>query len=64
MDIKIRLLQLGLKQSDLLEPLEKRGFTVDASAISRALSGKCTQQRFQNIIVAVNEILTEIEKQK
>ncbi|MCQ2463962.1 MAG: hypothetical protein MJ095_00105 [Oscillospiraceae bacterium] len=61
MNTKIRLLQLNMKQTDLLRLLERKGVITDAPELSRAISG-CSQERYKRIMAAVDEILTEKEQ--
>ena len=63
MQTKIRLLQLDMKQADLLKLLSERGIVTDAPELSRAING-CQQERYRKIMAVVNEILTEMEEKK
>lgn len=64
MDIKIRLLQLGMKQVDLIEPLRERGITISRSEMNLAINGRGTQRQHIRALEAINEILTEKEAEK
>lgn len=63
MEIKMKLLLLGMKQADLIRLLEKKGVSVDAPELSRAISGS-PQERYKKIRDAVDEILAEKTKQR
>lgn len=64
MDTKIRLLQLNLKQVDLIDLLADRGITANNVEINLAINGRGTQEKHKKILEAVNEILTEMEEKK
>lgn len=61
MDIKIRLLQLGMKQVDLIEPLRERGITTSQCELNLAINGRGTQKKQIRTLEAINEILAEKE---
>lgn len=62
--IKIRLMELGKKQYDLIPELNKRGIKADQAAVSNALNGRCQAPKFDRILSACNEIVTAWEKAK
>jgi len=61
MDIKIRLIQLGMKQVDLIEPLRERGVTISRSEMNLAINGRGTQPQHTRALEAINDILDEKE---
>lgn len=61
METKVRLLELHMKQVDLIEPLAKRGLNVVPCELSLAINGKGTQEKHKKILEAVDEILKEKE---
>ena len=62
-ELKIRLLQLGLKQIDVMRILASKGIIVDTAHISRALAG-CPQERYKKIRSNIEMVLDEKEKEK
>lgn len=62
MDIKIRLLQLGMKQVDLLEPLRERGFKISSTELNKAINGREAQPKHLEALEAIKKILDEKEK--
>lgn len=60
--IKIRLIELGKKQADLIPELAKRGIKANPTELSQALTGRCQQPKAEAIISAANEIVKEWEK--
>lgn len=65
MDIKIRLIQLGKKQVDLLMEIHRRGHTeVTAAEMSNSLAYRLRTPKSCNIRKWCDEILTEWEKEK
>lgn len=63
MEMKIRMLQLGIKQADIIRMLSQKGIAVAQSELSQALN-EMPQERYQKLREEVNEILTEKEKEK
>jgi hypothetical protein len=62
MNIKVRLLQVGKKQVDLVSELRKRGFTgVQAPQVSAVINGHDTSPRGNEVREAIGEILTKWE---
>lgn len=61
MSTKIRLLQLGMKQIDLLKPLNERGINANTTELNLAINEKGNQEKHKKIRAAVDEILTELE---
>lgn len=61
MHTKIRLIQLGMRQNELIKPLADKGLTVNTAELCLAINGKGTQDKHKKILEAVNEILTEME---
>ena len=61
--LKIRLLELGKKQKELLPELEKRGIKANPAEVSNALNGTYSSAKFEQILSAANEIVTEWEKE-
>lgn len=64
MEFKIRLMLLGKKQVDLIEPLAEKGVFVAPCQLSIAINGKGKQKKHQKISQAVDEILTAWEGQE
>lgn len=60
MEIKIKLLTLGMRQSDVLRLLQAKGIVVEQSEVSKALSG-APQNRYQKLRTDIEEVLSEIE---
>ena len=61
MDTKIRLLQLGMKQIDLIKLLSEKGIDVNTTELSLAVNEKGNQEKHKKIRAAINEILSERE---
>lgn len=61
MSTKIRLIQLGMKQNELIKPLAEKGISVNTSELCLAINGKGTQEKHKKILEVVDEILTEME---
>lgn len=64
METKIRLITLGVKQVDLIQPLAKKGVHTSQCELNLAINGRGTQEKHKKILEAVNEILTEWEEKK
>ena len=62
--IKARLADLGKKQVDLIPELAKRGLKVNPTELSQAIKGINQQKKIMNVLSAVNEIVSEWEKQE
>lgn len=61
-DIKIRLLEMGKKQVDLLEELRENGFpNLYDSQLSKYLSGRDKSPQAIAVLKLVEEILTKWE---
>ncbi len=61
MDTKIRLIQLGMKQVDLIGLLKERGVSASQCELNLAINGRGNQEKHKKIRAAINEILTERE---
>lgn len=61
MEMKIRMLQLGIKQADIIRMLSKKGITVAQSELSQALN-EMPQERYQKLREEVNKLLIEKEQ--
>lgn len=59
--IKVRLIELGRKQVDLIPELAKRGIKTNPSELTQALKGINQQPKMGKIISAANEIVSEWE---
>ena len=59
--IKVRLMELGKKQTDLIPELAKRGIKANPTEISQAVNGTNQQKKIMDIISAANEIVSEWE---
>ena len=59
MGIKIRLLQLGKRQKDLLSPLADLGIYITKDVLSRVINGK---RSCPEVMVAIQKILWEWEQ--
>lgn len=64
MNTKIRLIQLGLTQRDLVKLLSEKNLNASPTEISLAINGRMTQNKHKKILKAVDEILTEMESGK
>ena len=62
--IKIRLMELGKKQVDLIPELAKIGIKTEPAELSNALSGRYQKPKLDKILSACNVIVTEWENQK
>ena len=62
MDTKIKMLQLGVKQVDLIKMLNARGIKCAPCELNLAINGTGTQPKHKRIMEAVEEILAEIEQ--
>lgn len=62
--IKVRLVELGKKQVDLIPELAKRGMKVNPTELSLAILGKSQQPKASKILSAANEIISEWERAK
>ena len=63
--IKLRLMELGRKQVELIPELRKRGIErITPSDLSVALKGDSQSPKSQKILSAANEIVTEWEQAK
>lgn len=60
-EIKIRLLKLGKKQKDLLEPLEQMGHILTKDVLSRIISG---ERNYPEVGVAIQSILKKWEDER
>lgn len=61
--IKMKLLELGKKQVDLLEELKKRGYNkIYPSELSLMLSGSLTTPKSEGVIDCCYEIINEWER--
>lgn len=61
MEMKIRMLQLGIKQADIIRMLSKKGINVAQSELSQALN-EMPQERYQKLREEVNKLLVEKEQ--
>ncbi len=61
--IKIRLMELGKKQVDLIPELAKMGIKTEPAELSNALSGRYQKPKLDKILSACNVIVTEWENQ-
>ena len=62
--IKIRLIELGKKQKDLIPALLKKGIDANPAEISNALNGTYQKPKLDKILTACNEIVSEWERGK
>lgn len=62
--IKIRLMELGKKQVELIPELAKMGIKTEPAELSNALSGRYQKPKLDKILSACNVIVTEWENQK
>lgn len=60
--IKVRLMELGRKQVDLIPALKERGIPVSPCELSNTLSGVLQSPKAEKILSAANEIVTEWER--
>lgn len=60
--IKIKLLQLDKKQSDLLPELRSRGFTIGAQELSSFITGRTLGPKHDAVLENVADILCKWEK--
>ena len=60
--IKIRLMELGKKQRDLIPELAKMGIKTEPAELSNALSGLYQKPKLDRILSACNVIVTAWEK--
>lgn len=61
MDTKIRLIQLGMKQVDLIGLLKERGVSASQCELNLAINGRGNQEKHKKIRAAIDEILSERE---
>jgi hypothetical protein len=61
--IKIRLMELGKKQRDLIPELAKMGIKTEPAELSNALSGLYQKPKLDRILSACNVIVTAWEKE-
>ena len=65
MNIKIRLLELGKKQVDLVDELRKHGFPkLGPSLLSRYINGRHVTPQAHSVMDMCDKILTEWEQRK
>lgn len=62
-NIKVRLMQLGKKQVDLILALEKVGIKTTPPELSNSLSGNLKIPKADKILSVCNEIVSEWEKE-
>lgn len=62
--IKVRLVELGKKQVDLIPELAKRGIKVDPTELSYAIRGITQTPKSGKILSSVNEIVSEWERER
>lgn len=63
MNIKIKLLELGKKQVDLLDEVRKRGYPkLDPSVLSRYINGREIAPQAKAVLALCEDILSEWEK--
>lgn len=55
--IKVRLIELGKKNIDLIPELNKRGMNVAPSELSLAINGVLQSPKAEKIVSAANEIV-------
>ncbi len=60
--IKVRLMEIGKTQIDLIEALRNKGYTIDPANMSRLLRGIWNTKHAEMLIAAADEIVTEWEK--
>lgn len=59
--IKVRLMELGRKQVDLIPALKERGIMITPAELSNTLSGMLQSPKAEKTLSAANEIVTEWE---
>lgn len=60
--LKTRLMQLGLKQVDLLDPLREKGFsTMSQPYLNRIINGREVGDTPEAVLSTINQILCERE---
>ena len=65
MSIKIKLLELGKRQTDLLDELRKRGWKrVQQSELSVIINGKLTTPKADAVLSSCHDILKDWESEK
>lgn len=62
-NIKLRLMQLGKKQKDLIPELAKLKINASPADISNALNGSYQSPKLDRIVSACNEIVSKWEKE-
>lgn len=62
--IKIRLMELGKKQVELIPELAKMGIKTEPAELSNALSGRYQKPKLDKILSACNVIVTGWENEK
>lgn len=62
--IKVRLVELGKKQVDLIPELAKKGLKVNPTELSLAIGGKNQQPKMGDILSAANEIVSRWEQEQ
>lgn len=62
-DLKIRLIRIRKRQTDLYEELKKNGLKVFTSELSAAINGKLVSPKADKILSLSNEIVTEWENE-
>lgn len=63
MSIKIRLIELGKKQTDLVVELRKRRYKIQPGELSQMLTGQLTTPKSKIIKHEVENIISDWEKQ-
>lgn len=61
--IKVRLAEINRKQVDLIPELRKRDIITNPSELSNVLKGIMQTPKAEKILSAVNEIVTEWERE-
>ena len=64
MEIKMRMLALGITQVALIEPLKERGINTSQCELNLAINGRGTQPKHLKVIEGVKAILSEMEASK
>lgn len=62
MNFKIRLIQLGKKQADLLDPLRAEGFTITPPELSEIINGRRQTPKAEKVLDRVDLILSRWEE--
>lgn len=62
--IKVRLMELGKNQVDLIPELAKRDIKVSPPELSLAINGVSQSPKSMNIVSAANEIVSSWEQQQ